>query len=241
MGVITTQFYVDSNEEIIDEVDGEDQRIKFCLDKANWDLFEREATTTTWENCIDIDINSYRNNIVTKITEISKNNIPFKESNRVNSGNPKKYKSVPWWDLELKELKNNRDATFKMMTEEFRNIEKEKLRNEYKKHRNNFSNLIKKKKKEFKVEKIESTTKQSTDTHIWGFVRAYEGQSGKGNKIAPITNKNYKIILNKVEKANILGEHYEFISSDNNYSEKFKSIKKQHYDGNQTLFEKKTM
>ena len=41
-----------------------------------------------------------------------------------------------------------------------------------------------------------------------------------------------------VEKANLLGKHYEYISSDKNYSEHFKKFKDKHLQDNKLLFEK---
>ena len=230
----------DNNIRIEGSQGNQEERVRFKYEEANWGKFKIDADLIDWVGCKDNNNNTYRKNLINCITEISKSNIPTKGGKqKENDGQKKRFKSVPWWNEEIRELKNRRDELFKQYTAEFRTIERDRLIAEYKHYRNKVGNLIKKRKKQYRIEQVENITKSSTDSQLWGFVRAYEGLSGKSAGVFPLTNTENEIIIDDTKKANLLGKHYHHVSSNNNYSDKFKAIKNQHATENAPLFEKK--
>ena len=148
---------------------------------------------------------------------------------------------MPWWDKELTDMKEKRDSLFREMRDEFRVAERIDLENEYKTYRNKVCNMIKSKKKAFKIKNLEKINNTTSDSELWKMVQACEtGVSGKSLGVAPLINKeDQKITNNSLEKANILGKHYFHVSSSNNFSEKFKNVRLKHRERNKHLLEKK--
>ena len=223
-----------------DEIENYDSNtLRYKFDKADWTNLEQEANNVEWEECINENINKYRDNIFKNITTLCNNSIPLKKKTVMSDKN-KAHRTVPWWNNEIKAFKEKRDSLFREIREEFRIREKAILEEEYKKVRNKLGNLIKKSKNKYKIEKIESITESSTDSDLWNFVKEYDGVCKKEAGVAPLLNSEDNNITNNCsEKANILGKHYYKISSTNNYTNTFKERKKQHLEKNKHLLEQK--
>ena len=127
---------------------GKEERLKFKKEKADWQSFESIANSENWVALGDTDVEIYRNNIINSITNISQESIPFKRGDAQVKNN-QKYKSVPWWDDELKETKIQRTNIFQLLREEPRMIEKNILKAKYKEIRNHFTSLLRRKKERY--------------------------------------------------------------------------------------------
>ena len=203
----------------------EEMRSKFNMKRADWETFRNKSENHEWITLTDIDIEKYRENIIESLTEICKESIPTQSQNVVLKKN-NKYKTVPWWDKELTILKNKRTEKFREIRNEPREIEKEKLKEEYKRINNIYTTTLKSKKQKFKEEQIEKLT---PDTKLWGFVKSFEGKNNiEESKIPPLFDENNTIKNTDSEKVEILGKHYQKISSKKNYSEHFKKRMKNH-------------
>ena len=203
--------------------------------KSRLGKFKNTAEQKDWVSLSDDDIDKYRENIISSLTEMCKESIPIK--NHRNNNN--KHKSFPWWDSELKEIKEKRNNKYRELRNEPRTIEKNKLKEEYCILRNKFIALLRSKKQKYKEQQIEKITPNNNDSQLWGFVRAYEGDQINANKkLPPILNQNNTLITNDQEKANIIGEHYKNISSRENYNEPFKQIMDQQKSLNEDVMKK---
>ena len=201
------------------------EKFNFNTNKANWDSFHNKCDNTNWVEINDEDVEAYRKLIIDNITEICKETIPHK--NIVNK-NTKKYRSVPWWNKEINDLKTERDKLFKSFRNEQRVLERELIFTEYKRIRNKLGNLIKKSKFLFKINTIENINMNTKESELWGKIKEYEGKKGKCKGMSPLLNKENKLISNNAEKANLLADHYSNISSQTSYSDRFKKIKNNH-------------
>ena len=79
---IVSKWGVHDDSELGTPIDDSCDKIRYMYDKANWEQFNTDALKVDWGVCTDENLNTYRDNIINRLTEISKCNIPYKEINQ---------------------------------------------------------------------------------------------------------------------------------------------------------------
>ena len=83
-------------------------QIRFSTNKANWNQFQTETANYNWSACRDDDIEIYSKNIVDALTISAKKCMPHTNPESKKPIPKQAKKSVPWWDAECEEAKQQK-------------------------------------------------------------------------------------------------------------------------------------
>ena len=181
------------------------------LDKAK---LKKELEKINWEEIghlnhkeLNIEINNVLVHTLSKSTKKQKR---FNQKNR-------NHKQVPWWNIRCQEAinrkKNASKKYFKHKTVE--------NKTEYNKIKNESNRIIKEEKCKHWQNYVSSINLNTNTSETWKKIKNMDGSHNKPRIIPTLIDQNkIKHVTNK-EKANLLGETYQQISSDQNYSEAF--------------------
>ena len=196
--------------------------LKFKLHKANWEGFRKDSEIIDWKSCRDKDLQIYLRQILDKIIELAKKHIPHDLPGKLIK--PKKaVKTVPWWDDEIQNSVDTRNAAFRNFKKNRNTVNQ----NIYKEERNKTKNLINKKRKEFFANKVKTLNEKDSVSDFWKFVKAVDGNVGCSNTIAPL-HEGDNIITDPKQKAEKIAKHLQQVSSDDNLNVNFKLYKYKH-------------
>lgn len=200
--VIIIDLFVKSN--------SDSTRKRLNVNKTDWSIFRKEA------NLSGINFDQSNSEIFGEIISVITNAANLSTP---TSGGKMHKKSVPWFNVEIKEAIKNRKKSLKKF---YRHISVENLIN-YKRDNARSTYLIKKSKKESWEKYISGINPNESCKNIWSKIRRIEGR-GKSNQILSI-QKYDSVTMDSEEIANSIGEHFEKASSNNSYDELFQ-IKK---------------
>ena len=143
-------------------------------------------------------------------------------------------KSVPWWDDECNEAKILKNDARQI----WQSTHTADSLNEYKRLRNRSIRIINKKQKDYFRRKCTEVNENTREGEVWKVVSSMEGRHKQGpNTVILKDNLGNDVISNK-DKADLLGDHYQNISSDDNLDRNFLRKKLQHKINNPHLFQK---
>ena len=216
------------------EKDEENDRIYYKRKNINWDEFRTQCISMEWDKVKHKDINIYTNNFINKLKEITLDTIP----NSTNGPLPRKATiSVPWWNDNCKEAKSQRLQALKNYTKN-RSEENKKI---YRDKRNQATTTIRKAREEFFRANITKLNENNNIKEVWNLVKAIDGKKKGKIKVGTLRNKDGKLTIEDKDKANTLATQFQQVSSDDNYTEKFKKEKMNHKNLKKHLFEKNKM
>ena len=216
-------------------------KIRFRLDKANWDDFSELWRGVEVTEIADEDITTYKNNLVYKFKEIAKQSMPYKDNSTregrgKNRNTEKREKTVPWSDEEFRNLKQERVLALRKWTKS----REEEDWNRYKKLRNKATNMCRQKWAGALEKELETVDSDTSGSKVWNIIKTMEGKKGSSStNIAPLVDRHGYEAKTDREKANVLGENLAHNSSDNNYTDKFRKFKQNHIQKNRHLLRKK--
>jgi ribonuclease HI len=135
------------------------------------------------------------------------------------TGDKMKRPPVPWWSAEIKNwIRKRRKAERK-----YKKTRKEEDLAEFRKLRAKVKYLIKKAKREKWREYVDTITVQTNPTNMWNKIGKISGKR-RSTGISAMSNGT-NITCDPYEIANILAEHFEIVSSTQNYTTEFLKIK----------------
>ena len=210
--------------------------LHFKMDKANWNQFETETRNFDWATCRNNNLEEYSKNVVGSLIDISKKCIPHSDPNSKKPLPKHANKSVPWWDNECLEAKNNKIRTRKIWQTQ-RTPESLEI---YKIARNQATRIVNRKQSEYFRKKCSDLNETTREGEVWKLVSSMEGRQKQGPNTAILKDREGNDVVGNKEKANLLGNHYENISADSNLDETFRRKKIQHRIDNPHLLTKQT-
>lgn len=201
--------------------------LRFNYSKANWDQYLTLTESTDWNEINDDNIEKETNNLIEKILEVAKecitsneNNSNFQKKQRVLHPN-KKPKLTKWWYT--KECQAAKNKKKKALNRYQRQSTIENLR-EYNKARNECTNLAKRTKRNGFKDFANNLDINANAREVWNGIARLEGK-GRINSGVKSLVFNDRDITTDQEKAEVLANQFQEVSSNENLDEKFKKIK----------------
>ena len=109
---------------------------------------------------------------------------------------------------------------------------------QYKILRNTSTKIINKKQKEFFRKNCSALNENTKEGEVWKLVSSMEGRQKQGPNTVILKDRQGNDVVSNKDKANLLGSHYEQISSDSNLDNTFLEKKQKHKLENPHLFRK---
>ena len=210
------------------------KQIRFKTKNANWDLFKAETRSYNWESCRDDNIEEYSKKVIAATTELAKKCIPHSDPKSIKPLPKNAKKSVPWWDADCQEAKELKMRALK----KWQSDRTDTSLTDYKFRRNQATKLVNKKQNQFFRKQCTSMNETTSENDVWKLVSSMEGRQKLGQNTVILKDKDGNDVVNNKDKANLLGNHYESISSDSNLDTNFLERKQQHKINNPHLFNK---
>ena len=218
---LTTTYQVEPEEE--------HDRIKYRTKNINWDKYIEKLKTNNWELCKSKDPAIYTKNILETWGNIARQTIPHNKDNRRKP----KHKTVPWWTQACTEAKKNKLKALK----EYQKNKTERTQENYRKARNKCNEIILTEKKKHWQDFC--TNINLKEREAWTFYRNMQGTAKGSPKVSTLQDNEGKKHTTNKEKADLLANQFEFVSSDDNLDNDFKKKKTEHIENNKHLFLKK--
>ena len=134
------------------------------------DEFREKYREVDWGGLEDDDIDTYTENILNKIQLIALDTIPnSKQHNRIPRA---AVKSNPWWNDHCTQVRKEREIALNL----YRQLKTEESQENFKKAKNKATKTIKRHKREFFQEKLESVNDRTKMKEMWGLVKAIDGE-----------------------------------------------------------------
>jgi ribonuclease HI len=185
------------------------KRKRWKIHRANWSEFQEH---------VDDFIFDKKPSSIREITEI----LLFAAQKAIPKSSDKlKRPQVPWWSPEIKEWIKKRRKSERIYKKTKNDVDLA----EFRKLRAKVKYLIKKAKREKWREYVDTITAQTHPSNIWNKIGKISGKR-KSNGILAMTDGT-KVTSNSYEIANILAEHFERVSSSENYAPEFLQIKEE--------------
>ena len=177
--------------------------------KADWEKFSRICTEEISESLVSDDVEMFNLQISKAIIKCAEESIP------TSSPHPSK-PGVPWWTEECKKATDKKKKALNRvrhsaLPEDFRR---------YQLARSDCSATIKKAKVEHWKDYCSKLTKSANTKELWDRIKLMT-RDNKVSRPSLLINKSGNFLTDDKEKADLLAEHYEGVSSDVNLSKEF--------------------
>lgn len=198
--------------------------LRFKTEKADWAGYTNGFTTEQWENARTGTGKEIGEKIDQLMIEVGIKYIPnnSKMLNKPNLNKAKRefFRTYPWWTEACSEAKRARIQALRRSKRSIHTEDHE----EYKKAKNHANTVIEQAQTQGWVDYCKSLNIESNPKETWDNLKRLEGKNVKSTTIGPLkTTKG--IETREKHMANILANHYEFISSDLNLESEFQKIK----------------
>ena len=217
-------------------------KIRLNTEKADWEKYYDLWTLVELQEIKDDNIDTYKKNMENKFKEIGIQCMPSTGGEKENTPKPKTSKinfkkTVPWWHIEITIAKIERTLALREWEGDKGNEDKHDL---YRRRRNKVTSLIRNYEQAYLESQLQKINADTTHTEVWNIINRMNGNTKPGiSNIAPLIDQDGETATTDKEKADTIGKNLEHISSDANYTEKFRKYKKQHRMGNRQLLRKK--
>ena len=184
--------------------------------KLDKNKLRKELMKINWEEIRALNGETLDKEINTVLIEAIEQSIKKK---KIFKG--KKQRKVPWWNKRCQEAVNNKKAACKAHQKCRNTVTK----NKYREMRNECNKVIKEEKRNHWQEYVNNINLNANDSDTWKKIKNMEGGHSKSINIPTLIDQDRNKYTTNKDKANILGETYSKLSSDDNYSKTFLEIK----------------
>jgi len=197
-------------------------QLRFRTEGADWEPYKHLLWGVDWDGIVKEDIDAFTESFLEKIKMAATETIPNNGAKLGKSAPPKKrIKRVPWWDKLCQDAIRDRKITFK----KWKRKGTEETLKHYKIARNKATAIIRRSKKNAWSSFCNNLNLDDQQSKVWKKIRSMQGLKPNLSN-APISdNINNTEAISDKDKANTLGRHYEYISSNNFLEPNFAIIK----------------